>query len=69
MSAKAPVENKQRYIEVSADDLPLHCPTPEMVLWNAHPKVYLAIEKKGEALCPYCGTFYKLKGGSTSSHH
>ena len=62
-------ENKLRYIEVSADQLPLHCPMPDMTLWNAHPRVYLPIEQKGEALCPYCGTLYKLKGGPIASHH
>ncbi len=56
-------ENRQRYIEISAEQLPLHCPMPDMVLWNAHPRVFLPIEDTGEALCPYCGTLYKLKGG------
>ncbi len=62
-------ENKQRSIEVEASDLPLHCPMPDMLLWNAHPRVYLPIEQKGEALCPYCGTLYKLKGGPCAGHH
>jgi len=47
---------------VSKADLPLSCPTPEMTLWNMHPKVYLPIEKTGEAVCPYCSAKYKLKG-------
>jgi uncharacterized Zn-finger protein len=62
-------DNKQRQIEVSENDLPLHCPMPSMLLWNSHPRVYLPIENTGEALCPYCGTHYKLKGGATSSGH
>jgi len=62
-------DNTQRYIEVSSDDLPLHCPTPGMQLWNSHPRVYLPLEEKGEALCPYCGTLYKLKGGPVHRHH
>ncbi len=61
--------NTQRYIEVAAADLPLHCPMPSMLLWNAHPRVFLPIEKTGEALCPYCGTRYVLKGGATASGH
>ncbi|MBU0593949.1 MAG: zinc-finger domain-containing protein [Pseudomonadota bacterium] len=61
-------DNTQRYIEVTEDDLPLHCPTPEMTLWNSHPRVYLPLEEKGEALCPYCGTLYKLKG-EVRHHH
>jgi len=42
-------------------DLPLSCPTDASVLWNAHPKVYLPIDKTGEETCPYCGTLYVLK--------
>lgn len=45
---------------VTRDDLPLHCPLPEMYLWNSHPKVYLPIEATGEAKCPYCSASYRL---------
>ena len=62
-------DNKQRHIEIAASDLPLHCPMPSMRLWNAHPRVFLPIEKTGEELCPYCGTRYVLKGGATASKH
>ncbi|MHB1232368.1 MAG: zinc-finger domain-containing protein [Burkholderiales bacterium] len=62
-------ENKQRYIEITPEQLPLHCPTSDMVLWNAHPRVYLPIEQTGEALCPYCGTLYTLKGGPCATPH
>jgi uncharacterized Zn-finger protein len=62
-------DNKEREIEITVDDLPLHCPTPAMQLWNTHPRVYLPIEKTGEALCPYCGTHYILKGGALAGHH
>ncbi len=64
-----PAVNKSRLIEVTAADLPLHCPMPSMLLWNAHPRVFLPIETSGEALCPYCGTRYTLKGGATAAHH
>lgn len=64
-----PVSNTQRHIEVTAKDLPLHCPMPAMKLWDAHPRVYLPIEKTGESLCPYCGTKYLLKGGPAASGH
>jgi len=50
-----------RTIEVSEADLPLHCPMPGEAAWCSHPRVFLAVEEKGEALCPYCGTLYKLK--------
>ena len=56
-------------VEVTADELPLHCPTPDQTLWNTHPRVFLPIEVKGEALCPYCGTRYVLKGGVPKDHH
>ena len=44
--------NRQRHVEVTAADLPLHCPLPSQALWNAHPRVFLPIENTGEALCP-----------------
>jgi uncharacterized Zn-finger protein len=61
-------DNTRRVIEVEASQLPLHCPLPEHAPWNTHPRVFLAIEKTGEALCPYCGTLYKLKGGARAGH-
>lgn len=41
--------------------LPLSCPTEEMTLWDAHPRVFLPIEATGEVVCPYCGTHFILK--------
>jgi uncharacterized Zn-finger protein len=61
MSQAKPTELNQRFIDVTAADLPLHCPLPSMKLWNTHPRVFLPIETTGEALCPYCGTRYKLE--------
>ncbi|NCF28680.1 MAG: zinc-finger domain-containing protein [Gammaproteobacteria bacterium] len=52
--------NAENRYEVTRDDLPLSCPMPGMSLWNSHPKVYLPIEKSGEAKCPYCGADYSL---------
>ena len=46
---------------IKTDQLPLHCPLPEMSLWNQHPRVYLPIEDSGRAKCPYCGTEYILE--------
>lgn len=42
-------------------NLPLSCPTHEMELWNAHPKVYLPIERSGAEVCPYCGSRFLLQ--------
>ncbi|MBI5938361.1 MAG: zinc-finger domain-containing protein [Betaproteobacteria bacterium] len=58
-----------REVEVTEKDLPLHCPLPAESVWNAHPRVYLPVEQKGEARCPYCGTLYRLKGGPVHGHH
>ena len=55
-----PANAAQNY-EVTAADLPLSCPMPQMALWNSHPRVYLPIEKTGWAKCPYCGAEFNLK--------
>ncbi|MFQ5659586.1 MAG: zinc-finger domain-containing protein [Gammaproteobacteria bacterium] len=55
------IPNDKREYEIGANDLPLHCPTPQMSLWNSHPRVYLPIEASGHAKCPYCGAEYTLK--------
>ncbi len=47
--------------QVRTDELPLSCPTEDMSLWNAHPKIYLPIEKTGREKCPYCGTEFILQ--------
>jgi len=59
----------QRYLEVTAHDLPLTCPRPNMSIWDAHPKVSISLNNGGEARCPYCGTLYKFKGELPKSHH
>ena len=48
-------------ITVSRKDLPLSCPRAGDEVWNAHPRVFLPIEKTGEAVCPYCGAHYRLE--------
>ncbi len=64
----ADTPNTNQRVEVTADDLPLHCPMPGKRLWDSHPKVYLPIEDSGQALCPYCGTEYVLKGTVKPAH-
>ena len=49
------------HYEVTQADLPLSCPSQHMRLWDAHPRVYLPIEKTGIAECPYCDAVYHLK--------
>lgn len=59
---------KSRQVEVTATDLPLHCPTPAAPLWARHPRVFLDVARQGEALCPYCGTRYVYKGAAPKGH-
>jgi len=56
-------------VEISVNDLPLHCPTAEVALWSSHPRVFLDLSKTGQVACPYCGTQYKLKAGESLKHH
>jgi len=67
--AALPTELDQRSVEVTAADLPLHCPLASQKLWNTHPRVYLPVEATGEARCPYCGTVYRLAGGAIARGH
>lgn len=57
----------QQEYTVTAHDLPLCCPLPQYRLWDAHPRVYMPIEKTGREVCPYCGAVYVLK--DTASSH
>lgn len=59
-AAKLIQPNAKNQYMVTADNLPLACPMPEMHLWSSHPRVYLPIEKTGWAKCPYCGAEYTL---------
>ena len=52
--------NAESRYEITTANLPLACPMPGMSLWNSHPRVFLPIEKTGEAKCPYCGASYIL---------
>ncbi len=60
MSANTAKPGSDAVIKVARSELPLSCPRPTDELWNMHPRVYLAIEKTGEATCPYCGARYEL---------
>jgi uncharacterized Zn-finger protein len=55
-------ENTKKQIEITEKDLPLRCPMPDMAHWNAHPRVFLEIEKEPNhaIICPYCSTKYVL---------
>lgn len=58
-----------RRIDVTAADLPLHCPLPDSPLWSRHPRVFLDVLKTGKAVCPYCSTEYTFSGEKPKGHH
>jgi len=60
--------DKNTSVEVTAQDLPLHCPPAGATAWNQHPRVYLDVLHTGEAVCPYCGTRYVFKGEAPKGH-
>jgi uncharacterized Zn-finger protein len=51
----------KRFYTVKHEDLPLSCPTKDMRVWDAHPRVYLPIEEVGHVTCPYCGAEFVLE--------
>jgi len=52
--------NAEKSVTIKRSDLPLYCPLPGTTLWNSHPRVFIEIESRGHALCPYCGTRFTL---------
>lgn len=64
-----PAELDRMSVEITAAQLPLHCPLASQKLWNTHPRVYLPVEATGEARCPYCGTVYRLAEGARAKGH
>jgi len=50
-------------VTLRADELPAFCPNPSMPVWNHHPRVFLEIAAGGTAMCPYCGTRYRVAPG------
>ena len=58
-----------QYTEVTAKDLPLHCPTAGVAVWSSHPRVFLDMTNTGQVACPYCGTKYRLKAGEHVGYH
>ncbi len=46
---------------VTINELPLCCPTSDMPLWSAHPRVFLPLKEEKRVTCPYCSAVYVLK--------
>jgi hypothetical protein len=40
-----------------------------MPLWASHPRIFLDVVNQDEAMCPYCGTRYRLKRGALVGDH
>ncbi len=47
--------------EVTAAELPLQCPMPDMAVWNSHPRVFIKLNSEGQGRCPYCSAEFSLK--------
>jgi len=67
-NAKVPLK-EPHVVELSARDLPAFCPSPAMPVWNHHPRVFLELATTGQAMCPYCGTVYRLRAGEVPGGH
>ena len=62
-----PVQS-EAIIEVTEQDLPLHCPMPRTPVWSYHPRVFLDVAAAGEIRCPYCSTVYVYQGAKPKGH-
>ncbi len=51
--------NRVSHYIVYKKDLPFYCPPKNSTI--SHPKVFLDLNKKSSALCPYCSMNYILK--------
>ena len=61
-------QEQLRQVEVTARELPVHCPMPGTPVWRMHPRVFLDVARTGEMMCPYCGTTYVFKGPAPKGH-
>lgn len=66
---KAGAPKGAELIELSADELPAVCPHASMPLWASHPRVFLEVVNENEAMCPYCGTRYRLRHDASVHDH
>lgn len=66
-ASKESTEREAPVVEVTKDELPMHCPAPNADLWDGHPRVFIPLEDTPEAACSYCGTVYRLVERKTSA--
>ncbi len=61
--------NTEKIYQVTDQDIfadnEVCCPPLNSCLWNSHPRVYIRLNDKGEARCPYCSTVY-IKSETTT---
>lgn len=55
-------QSTQPIIDITPQDLPLHCSGADNETWNGHPRVFLPIQSHSQIECPYCGAIYRLNG-------
>ena len=55
---------RRRVIELDNPHLPIACPNEHTPADLLHPRVYLDPAHEGMAMCPYCGTVYRIRPGS-----
>tara|TARA_Y100000389_G_scaffold125530_1_gene122882 strand:+ start:671 stop:844 length:174 start_codon:yes stop_codon:yes gene_type:complete len=46
---------------ITQKDFPIFCPSNVADTISMHPRVYINMDKKKEAACPYCGKVFRLK--------
>lgn len=58
MTSSVQQANELRVYHVTQRDLPVSCPQEGSSLWCSHPRVFLPLENRREAICPYCSARY-----------
>lgn len=61
MNAAAEREQVSSTYSVKKSDLPICCPRPDERTDLLHPKVFIAFDKSGRGVCPYCGAEYVIE--------
>lgn len=54
-------DNKTREIEITTDDLPLHCPTPAMMLWNCIRGFFFRLKQRAKRYALIAARTIRLK--------
>lgn len=49
-----------KLVKLNKNNPSVYCPNLNMQIWSLHPRVFLELDEKGFAICPYCRTVYQL---------